>query len=181
MASSCLNWLESIQEWSKKWDKNSHQKSNKSDTESAEESHIELRGERDVIRLRNPTEDRRAFRRMLASADRSWDVTSARETRSPAFSQTSRGQRGKREHSGTGLKIADVSQLILSPRVFCGPPNDGQRYIMLNICVISMSDWMKDKWKFFFTDLHIFALCQWRVCLFSENLLPVSGSEIVGT
>ena len=43
----------------------------KSDTDdrSAEESHIELRGERDVIRLRNPTEDKRAFRRMLTSAD----------------------------------------------------------------------------------------------------------------
>ena len=27
------------------------------------------RGERDVIRLRNPTEDKRAFRRMLTSAD----------------------------------------------------------------------------------------------------------------
>ena len=33
-------------------------------------SHINLRGERDVIRLRNPTEDKRAFRRMLTSADR---------------------------------------------------------------------------------------------------------------
>ena len=75
----------------------------------------------------------------------SWDVTSARKTRSPAFSQTSRGQRGKREHPGTGLKIADVSQLILSPRVFCGSPNDCQRYIMLNICVMSVSDWMKNK------------------------------------
>jgi len=29
-----------------------------------------IRGERDVIRLRNPTEDKRAFRRMLTSADR---------------------------------------------------------------------------------------------------------------
>ena len=28
------------------------------------------RGERDVIRLRNPTEDKRAFRRLLTSADR---------------------------------------------------------------------------------------------------------------
>ena len=28
----------------------------------------EPRGERDVIRLRNPTEDKRAFRRMLTSA-----------------------------------------------------------------------------------------------------------------
>jgi len=37
---------------------------------SADESHIKLRGERDVIRLRNPTEDKRAFRRILTSADR---------------------------------------------------------------------------------------------------------------
>ena len=46
-------------------------KINKSDTDdrSADESHIKLRGERDVIRLRNPTEDKRAFRRMLSSAD----------------------------------------------------------------------------------------------------------------
>ena len=29
----------------------------------------QLRGERDVIRLRNPSEDMRAFRRMLTSAD----------------------------------------------------------------------------------------------------------------
>ena len=36
---------------------------------SADESHMKLRGERDVIRLRNPTEDKRAFRRMLTSAD----------------------------------------------------------------------------------------------------------------
>ena len=35
-----------------------------------DESHIKLRGERDVIRLRNPTEDKRAFRRMLTSANR---------------------------------------------------------------------------------------------------------------
>ena len=34
------------------------------------ESQGEPRGERDVIRLRNPTEDKRAFRRMLTSADR---------------------------------------------------------------------------------------------------------------
>ena len=31
---------------------------------------IKLRGERDVIRLRNPTEDKRVFRRMLTFADR---------------------------------------------------------------------------------------------------------------
>ena len=36
---------------------------------SAEESHIELRRERNVIRLRNPTKDKRPFRRMLTSAD----------------------------------------------------------------------------------------------------------------
>ena len=49
----------------------SHQKSNNSDIDdrSADESHIELRGERDVIGLRNPTEDKRAFRQMLTSAD----------------------------------------------------------------------------------------------------------------
>ena len=49
----------------------SHQKSNKSDIDnrSADESHIKLRGERDVIRLRNPTDDKRALRRMLTSAD----------------------------------------------------------------------------------------------------------------
>ena len=33
------------------------------------ESQGEPRGEGDVIRLRNPTEDKRAFRRMLTSAD----------------------------------------------------------------------------------------------------------------
>ena len=51
----------------KKWDKISHQKSNKSDIDnrSADESHFELRGERDVICLRNPTEDKRAFRRRV--------------------------------------------------------------------------------------------------------------------
>ena len=77
MASSCLNWLESIEEWSKKWDKISHQKSNKSDIDdgNADESHINLRGERDVIRLRNPTEDKRAFRRILTSADHPWSAT----------------------------------------------------------------------------------------------------------
>ena len=36
---------------------------------SLHESPGEPRGERDVIRLRNPTEDKRAFRRMLTSAD----------------------------------------------------------------------------------------------------------------
>ena len=37
---------------------------------SLHESQGEPRGERDVIRLRNPTEEKRAFRRMLTSADR---------------------------------------------------------------------------------------------------------------
>ena len=74
----------------------------------------------------------------------SWDVTSARETRSSAFSQTSREQRGKRERLGTRLKIADVSPLTISPRVFGGPLNDGQRYIKLNIYIMSMSDCMKN-------------------------------------
>ena len=40
------------------------------DDRSADESYITLRGERDVICLRNLTEDKRAFRRMLTSADR---------------------------------------------------------------------------------------------------------------
>ena len=31
--------------------------------------HFKLGGERDVIRLRNPSENKRAFRRMLTSAD----------------------------------------------------------------------------------------------------------------
>ena len=39
------------------------------DDRSADESPYLLRGERDVIRLRNPTEDKRALRRMLTSAD----------------------------------------------------------------------------------------------------------------
>ena len=79
MASSCLNWLESIEEWSKKWDKTSHQKSNKSDIDdrTADGSHIKLWGERDVIRLRNPTEDERAFRRILTTADHPWSATNA--------------------------------------------------------------------------------------------------------
>ena len=40
-----------------------------SDKRSLHESQPEPRGEGDVIRLRNPTEDKRAFRRMLTSAD----------------------------------------------------------------------------------------------------------------
>ena len=38
-------------------------------TIEAKETTRKPRGERDVIRLRNPTEDKRAFRRMLTSAD----------------------------------------------------------------------------------------------------------------
>ena len=40
---------------------------------SLHESQGEPRGECDVIRLQNPTEDKRAFRRMLMSADLSND------------------------------------------------------------------------------------------------------------
>ena len=40
------------------------------DDRSADEPPYLLRGERDVISLRNPTEDKRALRRMLTSADR---------------------------------------------------------------------------------------------------------------
>ena len=78
-ASSFLNWLESVEEWSKKWDKPSHQKSNKSDIardiddRNEDESQINW-GERDVIRLRNWTEDKRAFRWMLTSAEQSCNL-----------------------------------------------------------------------------------------------------------
>ena len=67
--------VESIEGWSKKQDKTSKQTVRSSDKS---EWTIEAkwvtgkyipRGERDVIRLRNPTEDKRAFRRMLTSAD----------------------------------------------------------------------------------------------------------------
>ena len=43
--------------------------SDKSEWTIEAKSQGEPRGERDVIRLRNPTEDKRAFRRMLTSAD----------------------------------------------------------------------------------------------------------------
>ena len=75
MASSCI-LVESIEGWSKKQDKTSKQTSahetNKGgrSKRSLHESQGQPRGERDVIRLRNPTEDKRAFRRMLTSADR---------------------------------------------------------------------------------------------------------------
>ena len=45
-------------------------------SEACMSSQGKLRGERDVIRLRNPTEDKRAFRRMLTSADRDVSVYS---------------------------------------------------------------------------------------------------------
>ena len=67
--------VESIEGWSKKQDKTSKQTSDHQTNQSGRskqslhESHGEARGERDVIRLRNPTEDKRAFRRMLTSAD----------------------------------------------------------------------------------------------------------------
>ena len=50
-------------------------------------NHIwKLRGERDVIRLRNPTEDKRAFRRMLTSGDldknpQKWDKSETAQWR----------------------------------------------------------------------------------------------------
>ena len=68
--------VESIEGWSKKQDKTSKQTSDHQTNQSGRskqslhESHGEARGERDVIRLRNLTEDKRAFRRMLTSADR---------------------------------------------------------------------------------------------------------------
>ena len=67
--------VESIEGWSKKQDKTSKQTSDHQTNQSGRskqslhESHGEARGERDVIRLRNPTEDKRAFRRMLTSAN----------------------------------------------------------------------------------------------------------------
>ena len=72
---SIIFLAESIEGWSKKQDKTSKQTVRSSDKS---EWTIEAkwvtgkyipRGERDVIRLRNPTEDKRAFRRMLTSAD----------------------------------------------------------------------------------------------------------------
>ena len=72
---SIIFLVESIEGWSKKQDKTSKQTVRSSDKS---EWTIEAkwvtgryipRGERDVIRLRNPTEDKRAFRRMLTSAD----------------------------------------------------------------------------------------------------------------
>ena len=67
--------VESIEGWSKKQDKTSKQTSDHKTNQSGRskrslhESQREPRGERDVIRLRNPTEDQRAFRRMLTIAD----------------------------------------------------------------------------------------------------------------
>ena len=45
---------------------------------SLHESEEEPRDERDVIRLRNPTEDKRAFRQMLTSADQTGEFTGER-------------------------------------------------------------------------------------------------------
>ena len=64
--------FESIEGWSTKQDKTSEQTVRSSDKSVYDRSRSILyipRGERDVIRLRNPTEDSRAFRRMLTSAD----------------------------------------------------------------------------------------------------------------
>ena len=67
--------VESIEGLSKKQDKISKQTSDHQTNQSGRskrslhESQENPRGERDVIPLRNPTEDKRAFRRMLTSAD----------------------------------------------------------------------------------------------------------------
>ena len=66
--------VESIEGWSKKQDKTSKQTSDDQTNQSGRskrslhESQGKLRGERDVIRLRNRAEDERGFRRMLTSA-----------------------------------------------------------------------------------------------------------------
>ena len=76
--------VESIEGSSKKQDKTSKQTSDHQKNQSGRwkrslhESRGEPRGERGVIRLRNPTEDERAFRRMLTNADPSILVPRAR-------------------------------------------------------------------------------------------------------
>ena len=65
MTSSCLNQSRDYQKIkTRHGNKPSDHQTNQYTIEA------EARGERDVIRLRNPTEDTRAFRRMLTSADR---------------------------------------------------------------------------------------------------------------
>ena len=54
--------------------------------------HVNLRGERDVIRLRNPTEDKRAFRRMLTRADR--DARTSSPDQRPGTSLSAKGLTG---------------------------------------------------------------------------------------
>ena len=69
--------VESIEGWSRKQDKTSKQTSGHQTNQSgrSKQKYTWVTGkyiprvERDVIRLRNPTDDRRAFRRMLTSAD----------------------------------------------------------------------------------------------------------------
>ena len=69
--------VESIAGWSKKarqdLDKPSDHQTNQSGRSRQKHTWVTAkyipRGERDVIRLRNPTEDKRAFRRMLTTAD----------------------------------------------------------------------------------------------------------------
>ena len=74
--------FESIEGWSKKQDKTSKQTSDHQTNQSGRSkrslnmNHEPARGERDVIRFRNPTEDKRAFWRMLTSADRSMRLVS---------------------------------------------------------------------------------------------------------
>jgi len=67
---SSVFFVESIEGWSKKQDKTSKQTVRSSDkSEWTIEAKAYMSHRRDVIRLRNPTEDKRAFRRMLTSAD----------------------------------------------------------------------------------------------------------------
>ena len=77
--------VESIEGWSKKQDKTSKQTSDHQTNQSGRskqslhESHGEARGERDVIRLRNPTEDKRAFRVLTFSLSLSLSKAGRRE------------------------------------------------------------------------------------------------------
>ena len=68
VASSWLNQSRDDRK-SKTRPRNKHQIIRRSKQSSVHDSQEEPRSERDVIRLRNPTEDKRAFRRMLTSAD----------------------------------------------------------------------------------------------------------------
>ena len=74
------------------------------------------RGERDVIRLRNPTEDWRAFRRMLTSADRDVMVTMLlikNKSISLPHSHVVTNQESVRAclHKGGGPQVGEVTRL----------------------------------------------------------------------